>query len=810
MDPHSLRVLEFSEVLRCLAAEAGSVLGRQRAAALGPSTDPDLVARRQAETREARALLQQGPVSDLTRATDIRPSLQGAAVPGMRLHPQELLAIADTLEVAGQLRRHLRQAGLSLPELTRLAAGLMPPPDLAGEIHRCITPDGAVADDASPELFRLRAEARRTRAMVREALQELLQAPRLQPIIVEPVITLRNDRYVIPVTPGYRGHLQGIVQDQSASGHTLFLEPLSVVELNNAIRRLEREAEAEVDRILGALTALVREAGAAIASTVEALAELDLALAKAHLADRWDAAEPRILPGGALRLLQARHPLLVEARRGRGPEEDAVVPIDVILPPEAGVLVITGPNTGGKTVALKTVGLAVLLAQAGLHLPGSPDSELPLYDAVYADIGDEQSIAQDLSTFSAHVTRLKTILAQAGPRSLVLLDEIGAGTDPGEGAALGSAVLEALAQRGCHVLATTHLDAVKAFAAQDPRMVNASVEFDLDSLRPLYRLHIGLPGRSFAIDIACRLGIPPTIIQRSRELLGDTGAEVAALLDRLQALEQRREADACEVAREAAAAAASRQAADRLTAELRQQVTAIRTQARRLVADIASEARRQAEAVVAELRRGGAIREAREAIHQVTRLAEARLAELPAAEPPAADTVALSRVHPGQRVWIRHLGQAGTVVSGAAAHGLVEVQLPVGKTRVPLEALAPAASAAPPAQGGITWTAGAGNDLAAEIKVIGCTVEEATGRVQRYLEDAVLGGLQRVRIVHGKGTGRLRRGIAALLKSHPLVSGFHLASIEEGGAGATIVELGSPEPGASAPGELSSPQARTG
>jgi DNA mismatch repair protein MutS2 len=515
-----------------------------------------------------------------------------------------------------------------------------------------------------------------------------------------------------------------------------------------------------------------------------------------------------------MRLLGVRHPLLVEQRRAQGAEggRKAVVPIDVAVTPDARVLVITGPNTGGKTVALKTVGLAVLMAQAGLFIAASGDSQLPVYDAVYADIGDQQSIAQDLSTFSAHVARLRTILLQAGPTSLVLLDEIGAGTDPGEGSALGCAVLEALAERGCHVLASTHLDSVKAFVAQDPRMLNAAVEFDLDSLQPLYKLTIGLPGRSFAIDIACRLGIPPTIIQRSRELLGESGAEVIALLSRLQAQGERREADAAEAARERAAAAAARQAAERLAADLRQQVASVRARAKRVVADIAAEARRRAEAAVADLHRGASIREAREAIRQVARLADARLADLPGADTaPAVEPPSGAGLEPGQRVLVRHLGQTGTVVSAVTAQGLVEVQLPVGKTRVPVERLeaAPAAPAGPGAEGGVTWKAGAGDSLGAEINVIGCSLDEATARVQRYLEDAALGGLTRVRIIHGKGTGRLRRGIAELLKTHPLVAGFRLASFEEGGAGATVVELGAKDAGDSASGSPPPPHVRT-
>jgi DNA mismatch repair protein MutS2 len=796
MDLHSVRVLEFGPVLDCLAAEAASVLGRQRVLALAPSADPDLVAQRLAETREARALLTRGPVAGMERASDIRAALARAGIGGARLSPPDLLAIADTLEAAELARQALRHPDLDLPRLSALSAALRPPAALWREIRRCLLPDGTMADAASPALARLRSHARAAREMVREHLQALLGSARLQPIIAEPVITLRNDRYVIPVLPGYRTHLAGIVQDQSGSGHTVFLEPLSVVEQNNAIRRLEREADAEADRILGELTGAVGASGEEIGATVEALADLDLLLAKARLADRWGAREPTIGPGGSLRLREARHPLLLESRRRKGGvEPEEVVPIDVPLEPSASALVITGPNAGGKTVALKTVGLLALMAQAGLHIPASADSRLPVFRGVYADIGDEQSITQDLSTFSAHISRLTAILAVADRHSLVLMDEIGAGTDPGEGAALGNAILEALASRGSYVVATTHLDGIKAFVAQDPRMVNGAVEFDLDRMRPVYKLHIGFPGRSFAIDVACRLGIPPSIVQRAREFVGDSGAGVAALLDRLHALESRRSDDAAEAAREREAAARTREEAQKLTRDLQERLVALRNQARQLVGEIAMEARRRVEAAVAELKRGLSVQEARQTVGKLGELADVALTEFSTGLPEIVADAPLDSIEPGQRVRIRHLGHVGTVLCGANAQGVVEVQLSLGKVRVPLTELSPAGPPIPQREASISWTAGAGDSLSAEINVIGCTVEEAAQRVERYLGDATLGGLTRVRIIHGKGTGRLRRGIAALLQEHPLVAGFQLASFDEGGAGATVVDLGTHETG---------------
>lgn len=790
MDAQSFRVLEFPAILDLLAGEAASELGRQRAAALRPTSQGAEVSRRLAETRECRTLLRHGPLAGLERAKDIRPALGRAAIAGARLTPGDLIAVADTVEAGVQVRRLLRQAEDPLPALGGHLARLRPPAEVAARIRQCLLPDGAVADDASPTLARLRDRARRLREEAREILQGLLGSPRLAGIIAEPVITLRNDRYVIPVLPGYQNSLPGVVQDQSGSGQTLFLEPLAVVEVNNRIRRVDREAEAEIDRLLGELTELTRAHGEALAETVEALADLDLAQAKARLADRWSGAEPAVVPGGRLALRHARHPILLEARRARAETMGPVVPIDVALPPGATVLVITGPNTGGKTVALKTVGLAVLMAQAGMHLPASPDSTLPLFSAVYADIGDEQSIAQDLSTFSAHVSRVQTVLDRADAGSLVLMDELGAGTDPGEGAALGGAVLEELAERGCHVLATTHLDDLKLFVAQDDRMLNGAVEFDLDRLRPAYTLQIGLPGRSFALEIASRLGIPPATIARARQLAGDSSAGVAALLDRLHALERERAADTEAAVRERAAARTARTAADALLTELGVQRAALKRQAERLVAQIAAEARRQAEAAVAALRQGESIQAARRAIARIPSAAEARLAEVPEFAAPADERPNLAAVQVGQRVWLRHLDQVGTVLSTSDPNGLVEVQLGVGRTRVPLEKLFPAAPAPVKREAPITWKAGLGEALRPEINVIGCTVDEATAQVARYLDDAALGGLSRVRIIHGKGTGRLRSGLASFLQTHPLVAGFQLAPFDEGGAGATVVQLG--------------------
>lgn len=842
MDDHALQVLEFDAVRHILASLAASPLGAERAMALGPLTAGEGAEALLDETAEARLFLAAAGAPPLGGVRDIRPALERSRVGGSRLEPAQLLAIAATLEAAEAFRAAFGRSGIGAPRLAATVARLTPPRGLAGEIRRCLTEDGAVRDEASPALARIRQRALSVREEVRTTLLALVADPALQPVIAEPIVTLRNDRYVIPLRQGYRAILPGVVQDQSGSGQTLFVEPLAVVERNNELRTLARDEEEEVGRILVALTGRVRGDLPAIAGTLDALAHLDLACAKAALAERWQATRPRLRGDRRLRLLRARHPLLVEQRlflrqgqgrqhraegtkvaeEGRGERErerqrererereGEVVPIDVVLGEGYTVLVITGPNTGGKTVALKTVGLLALMAQAGLHIPASGDSELPVYRRVFADIGDEQSIAQSLSTFSGHMTQIVKVLEGADGESLVLLDELGAGTDPGEGAALGIAVLEALQTRGASVLASTHLDAIKAFAASHPAIENASVEFDLDSLRPTYKLFIGLPGQSYAIDIAARLGLPPALTQRSRHLLGEKPLQVEALLARLREGEARLADLRATAERDAAAAALARARHQELVQEASKGLADLRREARHRLERIVAEARRRIESAVASIRAGAgeaeAIRATRREAEAILDLADQGFpasGELAAPEP----GLAPEDLRPGLRVWVAHLGQMGSVLEPPKSGGLVEVQLPLGKVRVPLETLflpgpgRDAESTPLPVPPVVRRAEEAvGGEVSSEINLIGATVEEAQARAQRYLDDAFLAGLRRVRIIHGKGSGALRRGIAAMLEGHPLVASFRLADFDEGGTGATIVALESEGPTVQDPG----------
>ncbi|MBI2081879.1 MAG: Smr/MutS family protein, partial [candidate division NC10 bacterium] len=556
---------------------------------------------------------------------------------------------------------------------------------------------------------------------------------------------------------------RGIVQDQSASGQTLFLEPEGVVEQNNRLRLLRQAEEREVRRVLTRLTGLVGTLADAIEETMQALAALDLLVARARLADRWQAARPALVADGRLLLRRARHPLLLEQAGG---SDAAVVPIDLEVGGRFRILVITGPNTGGKTVALKTAGLLVLMALAGLHIPASADSAIPVFDAVLADIGDEQSIAQSLSTFSSHIGQIGRILRQATPRSLVLLDELGAGTDPAEGAALGVALLEALLAQGAAAVATTHLEAVKAHAARTAGMENASVEFDLESLRPLYRLTLGVPGRSFALEIASRLGMPETILTRA--LAADRDAAEAA----------RRQAEGM-----LAEAAETRERYQTLWSELQREAASLRRKARADAEAAVAAVRREAEGLVERLRTVGADREAVKAFHrdlaEVGRGATEGIAPVPEASP-------VPSLRPGQAVDLPGYRQRGTVLEEVAADGTVAIQLPVGKVRVPA---AQVRLVAPEAAAAAAPTVPAVEELPLELNLLGARVEEALSRAEQYLDDAFLAGAPRVRIVHGKGTGALRRAIADLLRAHPLVERFALADVTEGGSGVTVVEL---------------------
>ncbi len=808
MDAKALRTLEFDKILARLAEHTSFSAGRERALSLIPTNDLNEARERQAETREARELLAQKTDVHMGGVHDVRPLLP-MAERSATLTPTDLLDIRHTLMRARSVRRTLTRLAGQFPRLARIASRIEPCDVLIDEIGRCISERGEILDTASPALAHIRTEKRIAHDRLMKLLERIVTSPTNAAYLQEPIITQRQGRYVIPLRAEFKGRIPGLIHDQSASGATLFIEPLSAVELNNQWREKQLEEEQEIRRILRELTELVGDEAPYIERTVEALAELDLIFAKARYAEQLEAHEPELLPfrrpraarrpsrkndqepairhpGSVINLHQARHPLL---------DPDTVVPIDVHLGDDYFILVITGPNTGGKTVTLKTVGLLALMAQAGLQIPAAAGSQLTVFDGIYADIGDEQSIEQSLSTFSSHMSNIIRILNEATERSLVLLDELGAGTDPEEGSALARALLSHLLRRRITTLATTHYSELKVYAHSTPGVQNASVEFDIETLAPTYKLNIGLPGRSNALAIARRLGLNPEIIAAAEALVSPASLRADTLLDEIQ--RARDEAQAL-----LAQAEQKHRAAEALEADLRYRLAHIE-EARRAVIN---EAREIAQAELEEIRAEIARLKRRLATVQMDRslherlLAEAeellsrRAEETTPVEEPAPLEHTQAPAGPlavGDIVWIPSLRSTGQITELDPDAQMAEVQIGAFRTRLPIarlelkeraEVTAPAGDSGAPPRPPSTAPR-------MELDIRGQTVDEVLPQLEKYLDDAYLAGLPWVRIIHGKGTGALRRAVREALTHHPLITEIRSGEPGEGGDGVTIAYL---------------------
>jgi DNA mismatch repair protein MutS2 len=784
-------------VIARLAALTTYPPARERAFSLLPSTDYGDVLRRQRMTAEARRLREIQPNVGLGGASDIRASIQKAALGGL-LDPPELLAVRETVAAGRALRGNLTRLSAQVPLLAELSKTIDDLGDLHAEIGLCISRRGEVLDSASPALGALRAQVHAAHDRLTRRMQEILANAAARGIVQDPIVTLRSGRYVIPVKADFRGQLRGIVHDISASGATAFVEPLGVVELGNTWREAQIEEEREVERILRRLSALVGEEEQALIQNVAAIAEIDLQVAKARLGDQMlatqlpydGAGQPWLVRGPSEIVLEdARHPLLTHDP----------VPISLRVGAAFRVLLITGPNTGGKTVALKTVGLLALMTQAGLPVPAAEGTRIPVLADVFADIGDEQSIEQSLSTFSSHMGTIISILSEARENTLVLLDELGAGTDPAEGSALARAIIERLLESGALTVATTHHGELKTFAQGTPGVSNASVEFDPVSLAPTYGLVIGLPGRSNALAIARRLGMPEAIIARAREQIAPEQLHMEHLLARIQ--QERDELQERVRAERTASHEAEeirRQLADRLDsidrerdailqqarAETDEELREARLKMRTAVRAIERDDRERADITVASQ----ALQEVESAQRRLDRREQPRRRRRPV---PASAGIAPHELHPGDRIWVRGLAQAGEAIGIPNDDDEVEVRLGSLRTRVEIEQIErierPSAtsrvtiSVAPLRPSGIS----AGD----QIEVRGQRVEEALPKVEEYLENAYEAGVPYVRIVHGKGTGTLRRVVRDRLLSSPIVSSFETAAQNEGGEGVTVVHL---------------------
>jgi DNA mismatch repair protein MutS2 len=800
MDDKTLSTLEYFKILDRLANYAAFSGSAEKAHALRPSADLDTARLRLAETREAQLLLSTRPDLTIGGVRDVRTQVD-LARHGSVLTAAELLDIKSTLVAARTLSRVFERLATQFPNLYAIAIQLPPPMGLVDTITRTISDRGDILDSASIKLADIRRELRVIHGRLMARLQRMVSDPNTSPYLQEAIITQRDGRYVLPLRAEFKGRIKSIVHDQSSSGATLFVEPLAVVEMNNQFRELQLSERDEERRILADLSSQVGMQAQVIIQAVEVVAELDLVFCKAKYADSLQASEPVLHPiqpkfgskhpGSLIRLYRARHPLL---------DPKTVVPIDVELDAATYALVITGPNTGGKTVTLKTVGLLALMAQSGIHIPASNGSEISIFENIYADIGDEQSIEQSLSTFSGHITNIIRILDAADSRSLVILDELGAGTDPQEGAALARALLNHLLDRRVTTLVTTHHPELKAFAHSTPGVVNASVEFDLETLRPTYHLVIGLPGRSNALAIAQRLGLPRTIIQSARSDLNPTDLKADDLLDEIH-----RQREASRQAREVAEK--SRKEAEALHKDLSARLEKVEDERREILENARQEAEKQVREVQDEMRQlRSALARARQplealrAVEEKVDSLEEKVEKPVVRQLPGMGSLPLRReVRLGDKVRLRTLNTVGVVTSLGQEEA--EVQVGVLRVRTRLAELeimggdGGSRSAPPPAEP-VRRDRPSGPSQASlpaspgiELDLRGQRAEDALDALERYLDAAYLAGLPFVRIIHGKGTGKLRQAVREALTSHPHVRSFELGGEKEGGDGVTIAHL---------------------
>lgn len=797
MDVKTYHTLELPHVLERLARFAAFSGSKELAAGLKPTTDLSEAIQRQRGTTEARTLLSMKSDLSIGGARDVRPQAEAAAR-GAVLEPMEFLDIKFTMIAARTLRRQFEKLDHPFATLMEFVQGLQPIPDLIDSISTVMDDRGEILDGASEKLASIRRDLRVAHDRLTGKLQRMLSDPQITPMLQEAIITQRDGRYVIPLQADFKGKIEAVIHDQSASGATLFIEPLQVVELNNQVRELQLAERDEIRRILNELSLRVGGHVQEIQQTVSALAQLDLAFAKARYADSLHASEPILKeikdrdssphPGSTLRLLDARHPLL---------DPETVVPIDLVLDDDTYALVITGPNTGGKTVSLKTAGLLVLMAQCGLHIPVTSGSELSVFDVVYADIGDEQSIEQSLSTFSAHIANIIRILDRATSRSLVLLDELGAGTDPQEGSALARAILDTLLERSITTLVATHYPELKTYAHATPGVLNASVEFDLGNLQPTYHLTIGLPGRSNALAIASRLGLDEGVVERARTWVSPEELRAESLLDEIH--RQR------ELARqERTAAEANRQQAQSLQIELSQRLDEIETERRSILRAAREQAEEQLDTLGDDLRtvrrQLNAARQPLEALKQVEAEVD-RIASQIAADKGADEPAGEAPHRPlkvGDTVDLKSIRAKGVITALDEEHA--EVQVGRLRVRARMDELAlpgensndsmpPMRSLTEPQRRSTEPVGLVSPPL--ELDLRGQSVEEALEQLERHLDSAYMAAAPFVRVIHGKGTGRLRKAVREALKNNPYVASFEAGQASEGGDGVTFIRMAS-------------------
>lgn len=784
MKERTLRVLEFTKIRDRLASKAMTDMGRERCEALVPSSNMTEIQRMQAETEEATVILQYVGASPLVPFSDVRASLT-LAEKGATLSPKALLEVAALMQSARAARKALDTERDNTPILKELAQRLSTLHNVEQDITNAIISEDEIADRASNELMDIRRHLRGANERIKEKLNQMIRSSAFQKYLQDPIVTMRNDRYCLPVKAEYRGSVPGLVHDQSSTGATLFIEPMAAVEMGNELKTWAAKEKQEIERILAALSAEIAPYADQLRETVETLAELDYIFAKGMLSREMNAVSPKLNQNGYINIIRGRHPLI---------DREKVVPSNLWMGKDFTSLIITGPNTGGKTVTLKTVGLLTLMAQAGLQVPADLGTELAVFEQVFADIGDEQSIEQSLSTFSGHMTTIVSIMHEVTPDDLVLFDELGAGTDPTEGAALAQAILQRLLNIRVRTLATTHYSELKAFALSTKGVENASVEFDVETLRPTYRLSIGVPGKSNAFEISRRLGLPENLIDDAKKLLSSDSVRFEDVIANAEYHRQVAERER-EIARQASAETVKlRDEAEKLRKQMEDQrentIKKAKADARRIM----EQTRRESESIIADLKRMkkeqqnpdaqvNAIR--RRIENNVDNLSEGLLQKVDTGLPP-------KEVRKGDTVEILTIGSQGTVLAPANAKGEVEVQAGILKLKVNISQLrlVKQPDKPKPQPTSVHLKTGAmERTVRMECDVRGMALDEAIMTVDQYLDQAILAGMGEVSIIHGKGTGVLRSGIQQHLKYHMHVASCRLGVYGEGESGVTIVTL---------------------
>src|SRR5438067_6072456 len=816
MHEKSILTLEYPKIMEKVAREAAFSASKELVQELQPTPNLEEARRRLAFTTEAYQLIELRNDVGVQAAHDIRPHVLRAAREGV-LSPHNLLEVLATIQSAIHVARLTEKLDPeNFPLMHKLGADIPQRPHLARRIEETISQDGEVLDTASPTLRKLRFDIRGANQRLQDRLRTLVHE--FGSALQEPIVTIRSDRYVVPVKAESRGQVRGIVHDQSPSGATVFIEPMVVVELNNKLRQLQIEERQEIECILRVLSLEIGHEADALTVAVELLAEFDLHMAKARYGRMTRCSEPHLNDEGRINLRNARHPLLT----------GKVVPIDFHLGGEFFMVVITGPNTGGKTVALKTVGLLTLMAQAGLHIPAEEHSEVAVFEDVFADIGDEQSIEQSLSTFSSHMSRIIEILQRIEEeigretpdirgkmaetlvgkpesryvRALVLLDELGAGTDPSEGSALARAILTFLMERHVTTIATTHYSELKAFAHEQPGVVNASVEFNIETLSPTYRLSIGLPGRSNALAIANRLGLDERVIEQDRAYLGTAGVRMENLLEGLQSERKSLEDERFHLSMERAEAEHQRKELEQDRFKIEEQRVRILNEARTQAQRELEEVQKTLAKVKVDTSRVNLTRERLGEARERVRGLEENTAAIPAPRRPSKKTEPEQEkldgpLQIGDTVRVLSFGQNAELLGLSPDRSEAEVQMGSMRFRVSVDNIERISKrqAAQTASGEKSQPAVVlpryedQPEVAMQLDIRGWRVEQALEELDSYLNDAVMSGISSVRIVHGKGTGALRTAVREQLAHHPLVKSYTSAAPQEGGDGVTIVKL---------------------